>query len=86
MQARRLAEDVSSSLRLERLQQQAVDAVVSSKGAQGGEDDEGGQAPSVINFILKVCVTPRRVNHTPAAAWLQQAQRAMHRIGCSSRL
>ena len=35
-----MAEDVSSSLRLERLQQQAADARVSSRGAHGGEDDD----------------------------------------------
>lgn len=54
MQARKLAEDVGSTLRLERLQQQAADAVVSSRNTQGGDEEQSGQAPLQINFILKV--------------------------------
>ena len=57
-QARKLAEDIGSTLRLERLQQQAADAVVSSRTTQGGGEDPQGQAPLQLNFILKVRTSP----------------------------
>ena len=61
MQARKACEEIGSTLRLERLQQQAADAVVSSRSTQGGGegDKAGGQAPMQINFILKVGHLPR---------------------------